>query len=414
MSTYYSAKNNKNKIFVIVLIMCSINFFELQIIKGSFFRYVQFGYLLLTISLSLPYIFSKKKAFFIPVQLIFISVLLSIFIATFTRNQNFIDSVGGTVPILIWGTFFYLNHVAFPVDKIENIVIGYGILYLILYLFQFTHPQTALFIKLETIDYSRGILRIVFPGRGLFYLTIFIAINKITSSKRNQILWGLISIAGIVVTVMQVTRQFIFATIFIYFIHFIRNVNILNKISVLLVLGGLIFYVYHSDNIILTNLKDTQGQNNELGSDYIRIQEAIFYITNFSESTFNRIFGNGVPYGETSDYNKYYGRLILNYGYWLSDVGIIAIYAMFGIIAVIGYYLIWLKSFFIKLPKAFYYLKYYLWFLLLTSFTSDTIYSSYDLIATVLVIHSYQIILEKDVMEKRRNKDLSIMSTAVK
>ena len=189
---------------------------------------------------------------------------------------------------------------------------------------------------------------------------------------------------------MQVTRQFIFATLLIYIIHFIRNTVWYNKILVAILSCFVIYYITVASDPVLTSLKDTQESNQELGTDYIRIQGALFFMNDFARNEFGRIFGNGVPYGETSAYNKYYGWLLLNYGYWLSDVGLVAVYAMFGIPAVLGYLLIWLMSLFIKIPKEYYYLKYYLWFLFMTCLTSDTIYSSYDLIATILVVHIYQ------------------------
>ncbi|TLV03712.1 hypothetical protein [Dyadobacter luticola] len=379
-----------------VLIICSINFFELQAIKGSAFRYVQFAFLLLAIVISMPYLFMKGGGFLTPVRLIFISAFISIFIASFTWDQTLIDSLGGTIPVLVWGVLFYLLHIAYPIEKIERIVLGYGLLYLVLYFFQFTHPETGYFVKLETVESSRGIVRIVFPGRGLFYFMSFMAINKLTTGQKNKWLWVVLSALGIIVTVMQVTRQFIGATMVIYAIHFLRGIALYKKVLVAVFIAGAIFVFLQTDNPIVRGLTDTtQEQAEEDGTDNVRYRGAMFFLTDLSKTTFNRIFGNGVPYGETSGYNRYYGWLIGNYGFWLADVGIFAVYAMFGVFAVLGYFLIWIKSFFTKLPDEYQYLKYYLWFLLLTSLSSDTIYSSYDLIATVMIVYIFQVVSTK-------------------
>lgn len=391
-----------NSLLLIILIICSINFFELQSLKGSVFKYLEFGYLLIAIIFSMPYSFPQSQGFVLPVQLISFSIFISIFISSLTRGQSTIDSIGGTIPVLIWFVFFYLKHIDFPIADIEKIVVSYGIIYLILYFFQFTHADKGYFVDLSTIDTSRGITRIVFPGRGLFYLTIFIAINKLTTNKSNRMFWVFLSLLGIIVTVMQVTRQFILATVIIYLFHFLKDINLFKKLIVLCGTIVLIFYFSQSQNPIVKGLRETQVRTEESGTDYVRVRAGIFFLEDFSNSTFSRIFGNGVPYGDTSPYMKYYGWNVENNGYWLNDVGLIAIYAMFGIFAVLGYILIWIKSFTISVPKKYFYLKYYLWFLLITCLASDTIYSPADLITTVLVVYIYDTLF----VEEKNNKYL--------
>lgn len=389
-------KKTFNSLFIILLIICSINFFELQSLKGSLLKYLEFSFLLLASILSIPYAFQKPHGFIFPVQLISFSILISMFISTLTREQGIVDSLGGTIPVLIWFIFFYLKHIDYQIENIEKIVVSYGIIYLIFYFFQFTHPDKAYFIDLETLDLSRGIVRIVFPGRGIFYLTIFISINKLTTNKQNLWFWAFLSTMGIIVTIMQVTRQFIFATFIIYLFHFLRDQQLYKKLIVVISLLGILIYITQSNHPIVEGLRNTQDQTMDNGSDDVRVRAATFFLTDFSNSIFNRIFGNGVPYGDTSSYMTYITWHIVNYGFWLADVGLVGVYVMFGVFAVLGYVLVWIKSFIVKLPKKYFYLKYYLWFLLLTCLTSDTIYSPKDLIATVLVVYIYQAIFERE------------------
>ena len=385
---------NYQLIFLVVLVMCCINFFDLQSIKGSSFRLVQFGVIIVAILLSIPGLFVNGSGFIAPVQLLVGSIVLSLLIAVFTRGQSVVDSFIGSVPVLVWSLFFYLRRIGPSIRTIERIILGYGLLYLVLYFFQFTHPTSNYFVDLEVVDDSRGILRMVFPGRGLFYLMVFMAITKINITGTNKWVWISLAVVGLVVTVMQVTRQFIFGAVLIYLIHFLKDLSVLKKVFLVGFAVVSIYFILQTDNPIVTGLRDTQEQTKDSGSDYIRLQTAVFFLNDFSDSFFNRVFGNGVPYGSNSPYYHFYKYYVDNYGYWLSDVGLVAIYAMFGVLAVVGYLLIWLKSFTIPLPKPYMYLKYYLWFLLITSFTSDTIYSPNDLIATVMVIYSYQVIYE--------------------
>ncbi len=381
-------------IFVAALIICSINFFDLQILRGSFVRYIQFGFLLGTIAISFIYFFVKNSGFIFPVKLISFSILLSIFIANLTWNQDLGDCITGTIPVLIWVVFFYLRYLKYPISSIEKLIIGYGILYIIFYFFQFTHADKSYFINTEEIDVSGGITRIVFPGRGIFYLTVFMAINKLTCEKNNRWFWCILSILGIVITIMQVTRQFIFGIAIIYLFHFLKNQNISKQILVTLLVAFSFFYVSQSDSPIIKGLMKTQSDDLQSGSNYIRLKEAAFFLEDYPYSKINSVLGMGVAYGDNSKYYKYSEFYQDYYGYYLSDVGLIAVYVMFGVFAVLGYLMIWVKSFRLRIPEKYLYLKYYLSFLIFTCLTSDTIYGTSDLISTILVVYSFQTIYE--------------------
>ena len=352
----------------------------------------------IAILLSVLYVFPKRQAFILPIQIIIFSVVISMFISTLSRDQGLIDSVIGSIPVLILIVFFYLKHIKFPIEQIEKITIGFGILYAILYFFQFMHPSSNYFIDTETVDDSRGITRFIFPGGGIFTLTTFIAINKLTTERKNRWFWSILTVLSIVIYVMQVTRQVIFAMLIIYLYHFTKDISLFKKIVLVSCVAAILFYFSQSDNQIVVGLASTHEQTQESGVDYIRVQAATFYLTDFSNTVLSRILGNGVPYGDTSPYYMYSSWYTINYGFWLSDVGLIAVYAMFGVFAVLGYFIIWLKSFFIKLPKEFFYLKYYLWFLLMTSLTSDSIYSPNSMIITVFVLYIYQSVYEKKML----------------
>ena len=104
--------------------------------------------------------------------------------------------------------------------------------------------------------------------------------------------------------------------------------------------------------------------------------------------------GNGFA-NDTSNYGKALIALGDRYGYFLTDVGLVEVYVSFGIFAILGYFLIFVKSFTIPVPKEYYYLKYYLWMIMLTCLTSDFLISYYFLITTVLVLYCYQLLYEQ-------------------
>lgn len=360
----------------------------------------------MAIAISLPYFFLKREGFVLPVQLISISIFISIIVAHFSWEQSWSDSILATLPYMLWPVFFYLKHLKYPIETLEKLIVIFGIIYIILYFFQLAHSDTVYFGWDEELDLSRGIARIVFPGGGVFYLTIFIALSKFSSQNQHRWFWLILLIMGIVITVLQVTRQYIAVVLLIYIFHFIKDQKFYKKVIISASFIGLLVYISQSDNPVVRGLRSIQQETVSEGKDYIRVKSGIYFLTDFSPSIINRIVGNGFPYGDKSEYGRVQQSLNEINGFYLSDVGLIAFYAMFGVLAVFGYFLIWMKSFTLKLPKKYYYLKYYLWFLLLTCLTSDSIYTYKYLIATVFVLYCYQTVYEEESLNSEERLEL--------
>ena len=233
-------------------------------------------------------------------------------------------------------------------------------------------------------------MRIIFPGGGVFVLTSFIAINKLTSQEKNRWFWLLLTIAGIVIPVMQVTRQFIAGILLIYLYHAIRSISLSKKVLIFGSFLALIIFLQNVDHPIIEGLIDSTRSDARLGTNYIRVLAGEYFLSDFSPNLVTQLLGNGAPYFGVSNFGLYVDSLGVSQEYFLSDVGIIAVYVMFGVLAILAYFLIFIKSFVIPLPEQFQYLKYYLWFMLLTSLTWYTTYHYHYLIITVYVLYMYQ------------------------
>ncbi|WP_147294324.1 hypothetical protein [Pontibacter diazotrophicus] len=318
--------------------------------------------------------------------------------ANISWEQNFKDSLIETTPYLLWMLFFYLLYIRIPIRILENIIIIYGILYIVLYFIQLSNSHNVLFGKPisggDEFTEQRGMTRIIFPGGGIFILSIFIALNKLTTKVKNLWFWLLITCLGLLIPILQVTRQFIAGIMLIYLYHFTQSISLFKKTFLLLLFGGIVITASYVEHPILQGLIETQERDANLGENYIRVLAGNYFMTDFSPNTLSKIFGNGVPNWGISDYGIFVEILAHEQEYYLSDVGIIAVYAMFGIISILGYIIIWIKSFTIPLPKEYYYLKYYLWFLLFTSFTWFTVYHYHYMISTVFVLYIYQHLYE--------------------
>jgi len=392
-------------LLVILVIIVSFKFFDAQFINPSIVNYSLYICLIGVVIISLPYVAPLNKGFVFPVQLLFISFIISIIMANLYWDQSLKDSVIATMPYFVVIFFFYLLHTEFPVKRLEQIIVGFGLLYILLYFFQLANSPTVLFGKSlwgDEFSESRGITRIIFPGGGVFVLTTFIAINKLTSKNNYKWFWGILAICGILIPILQVTRQFIAGILLLYLYHAIRTLSITKKTLIFVSLIGVFFYLSTISNPIIDGLLESTESDASLGSDYIRVLAGEFFLFDFSPNLITSIFGNGVPYTGTSNYGLYIDMITETRYFFLSDVGVIAVYAMFGLLAVIAFVIMWIKSFTMALPKEYQYLKYYLWFLILTSFTWYTTYYYHYLLITIIVLYMYQSIYYKKKSEYRQ------------
>ncbi len=196
-------------LFVFLLVIVSFRFFDTTFLSESFKNYFEFLFILSAIGLSMPYVFSTRIGFVLPVQLIVLSMLVSMVMANISWGQSFIDSIIATVPLMLWLFFFYLLHVKIPVKTIEGIILIYGVIYILLYFYQLAHSQTVLFGWGDEFMEDRGVIRILMAGGGIFFLSSFLALNKLTTQKRGRLLWISLSILGIVIPFLQASRQLI-------------------------------------------------------------------------------------------------------------------------------------------------------------------------------------------------------------
>ncbi|MBD3627943.1 hypothetical protein [Cyclobacterium sp.] len=390
-------------VFLVLLVIISLNFFDAKFINPKMVNYLEFLAVLGTVLVSSIYMFDRKDGFVLPVQLISFSIIFSMVMALFSWGQGLKDSLLETSQYMLWPLFFLLLHLKIPLRTLEKIILGYGLLYVLLYFFQYANAHTVFFgkpISGEEFSEQRGAIRIIFPGAGMFILSIFIAITKITQNDRNKWLYLGFAILGLIVPVMQVTRQFIAGVFLIYFYHFFKSQSLLKKSLILGVFAGGLILLVNADIPMIKGVIEVQQRDSKLGKDYIRVQAGEYFLTDFSPNTLSQIFGNGAPNWGISAYGKFMERLSNTHEYFLSDVGIIAVYAMFGVFAILGFVLMWYKSFVLPVSGEYVYVKYYLWYLLFTSFTWYSVYHYHYLIATIFALYIYH----RSSMEEKKKE----------
>lgn len=395
-------------LLIIFIMAGSIRFFEPAFIDDSILNYVQYLSTFVAIIFSIPHLVKPPFKFNLAVYILLAAVIFSIFMAIVFWDQSIKDTLFSTFEYFIIFFYFFLVSSSLSLQTFEKIIIGFGIVYLLLFAFQFASGTTIYFGKSlfgdEFIE-SRGVVRIIFPAAGLLYLSTFLAFTKSLATRGlNKWLWILFASLGILVPILQVTRQFIAGVLLILAFHILINVSPIKKtfIVILFLLSGLV--VLNSDLPLVEGLKEQTTDDFSQGSDYIRVQAGKYFLTDFSPNGTTKVFGNGVPYVGVSDYGDFIAMLGYNQYYFLSDVGIIAVYVQFGVFAILAFIIIWVLSVTVPLPKEYYYLKYYLWLLLLTSLTWYSVYHYHYLFCNILVLAMYQKIYQQQIRTKLKVK----------
>lgn len=382
--------NKYIKAFIIfITILFSLKFFEVRFLGDLIGIKIPLLFVLILVLISLRYFFSCKGSLVLPVQLLTISMLFSMVSAYLVWGQSVMDSLVRTIPLTVIPIFFILNSIKFPIKILESVILIFGYIYFVLSLFQLLNPEIAYFghaLVDESGGYreSRGVTRIIFPGGGIFWLACFISISKLISNKGNKYLLIPLAIYGLMVPILQATRQLIAYVIVIYFLHFGFQISLAKKIiiSIIIIVSGL--YIGALNLPVFEGIYQQTIDSKSEGTKYIRFITGAYYLTEFSETFYSKILGNGVP-NEKSVYGTVTSRLI-DKGIYLEDVGIIGLYSQVGIFAIIAWILIWYRTFTVRLPKEYYYCKYYLWMILFTSLTSGSIYTVSYAISTALVL----------------------------
>ena len=294
-----------------------------------------------------------------------------------------------TVPYMIWFVFFYLLYIRYPMYKVEQMVMLFGCIYIVLFIFQFLNSGQVYFGYREEFTEDRGVIRVNFPGGGIFFLAYLIALIKAAKGTKHRWFFILFLMVGAVVTIMQVTRQSIVIIMLVTVYHFTKRVSIPKRIGILALFSLSLFLALNSEHPIAKGLVEKQKETAASGEQNIRVKAGTYFLSEFSPNLATHVFGNGVP-----NYNSSLGRKIeslkIIQRFYLSDVGIVGFYVMFGILGIIGYLLIFAKSILFKVPKQYYYLKYYVWYLAATCLTSDSVYSTNFLISNILVFYGFQ------------------------
>ena len=193
----------------------------------------------------------------------------------------------------------------------------------------------------------------------------------------------------LIMIILSVTRQIIAITLILGTLFFLKKSNIYQKIIFVITISLFTIYILPQIPIYKALVETTQNQidNNKNKKEDVRIRAARFYLDEYQTNDITRIFGNGIPSIGNSKWGDDFENTTRNEGYYSSDIGWIGFYWHFGIITVLGVFILLFKAATIKKSPDHEYLTYYCWAIILLSIMSAPILIYRQVIDIMFVLY---------------------------
>ncbi len=277
--------------------------------------------------------------------------------------------------------FFLLLKSRIKRRELERLITAYFLIYFVLKLIGLYYAPTKIFGAFydasELLD-DRGAYRVVVPGIGFVFLAFFMHLYK--AIKNKKVVDIVLTIMASWCIVMSLTRQVIVVSFLLFMIMLILRAK--RKFLLLFICAvvsvALFSYVQTTSNKMvrgMVELSEKQIENNSMGDTDIRILAAEYYLFHFNEKPLSNLLGNG-PFHASSDYGKEMIKINTFKNFYLSDVGYVQIFVLYGVIGLCLFFNVFLKVAFSCKISHLQWWHYYFVFVLLTNIASQRMYAS--------------------------------------
>jgi hypothetical protein len=394
------------KSLLIIIILFSLEFYQLTFIPEGIIKVselVSIGIIAALILINLVYgrTRSVKMRFALPILLIFISVIISMFGAYLFQNQSFANTAYGQKAIYFYLIYFLLHLMKMEDDFVIKTILSLGLVYIALYLLQyFIYPVEITRTKMFM---DRGTVRIFLAGAGYLVVAYFIWLYLAVKEYKLKYVFFLLLALGIFV--LLGTRQ-ILATVFLLTLLFLFQSRLIKSKVLIFTLFALalipVFFIFK--DIFMAMYADTLEQSQNIQTDN-RFEAAVFFLTKFFPSDLAYLTGNG------SAYNSLYKLRLLRYseqyGYYLSDIGLIGEYVKYGMIFVFAIFMMLYRVLRAKLTEKFMFIKYNFLSLLLALLTAGAALGSdgMSIVVNSMLLYLVDLNLSEEQPEKLEAPD---------
>lgn len=397
----------RRKIFLMLAPTFCYQLFEYRAIPVVVLKMSGFLTSFLLFILSLKQIFLKHyKAFSIPwlLRAIIIQTLFTFIIAALYWGQPFPNTFRSSICFFNLSFFFILLKYKAERSFVLKLVFAYTVIEVILLLYAFSVAPIRVFGMLGEdgdlyVSDERGGYRLSIVGKTIAAIAYFYFLGKAFVEKgRKRLVCIAISIMLLLFTCSSLTRSNIasvfLATVYVIYSHTKNKIKFLALLAVSIISVIFIFQHFFQEQYeTMLDLTETQfsysGKNDTISWTY-RIYEYIFFFTEYNQSFFTYIFGNGMP--NDSPLHKYEAYWKLR-GYWSDDVSYSIIFTALGLVGLFLYIALIVKALRTRISSENNFCKSYILYAAISTTTVSTLLDSVPLCICLYIIYKNNLIL---------------------
>jgi hypothetical protein len=346
-----------NKILLHIIILCSLSFYNIAFLGPKVKYFDLLGVMLILFILVIYIVYSKpiqfKKYFTWPIVVTMTGVLLSTGFCKIYYGQSILYTFWEQKEMFLYLGYFMIHMMKPDPKDIEKIISLYAIIFIAFYFLQYILYPTVIFDVDMRED--RNTIRIALPGSIFMLIGYFMFLQKFmqTNKPKYFIFCFLILLAVILLGGRQLIS--ILSLMTILGLIFSKRIKSRGFIYFLIMVGFIpMYFIFYNIFVELTSATIT---NLTHGNEDIRLKTLRFFLLDSFPNTVSYITGNGAP-SITSSYGRGLSAAAGKYKFFLSDIGIIGNYFVYGLFFVLGVLFIFLRTARLKILPGQYYTRY--------------------------------------------------------
>lgn len=270
------------------------------------------------------------------------------------RGQSISTTILATRTVALLSIYFVLHKYKYSYDTVLKVVLRVSYIVTAIYILQqILYPSVYLFGQPITLDnpveirngFYRFRLHSLIP---FVYIGFYYMLNKWLQKRHNKhskkILISLFLFAFAIY--LTLTRQiWVCVLLPALFYNVLKDSKITGTKIAYIISGIVILYIIYINIDIFVGKDLIQRSHAENTDDNIRLLAMNFYGIEYWEDKTNMIFGNGYPSWGNSEYGNYMEFIETERKLYRSDIGIIGLFNIYGIVYVSALILLYVKLF---------------------------------------------------------------------
>lgn len=401
------------KFVLISVILCSLELYTLVFLPDMVIEVVEMaGIAIILFFLVLYIVYGEerqgKKRFAMPVWMILVAVLLSMIGAMVFQEQSFSTTAIGQRVIYYYLIYFLLHYLKIPTDYIRKTIVAFAIVYMVLYVAQYIIFPTALIKSKMFMD--RGTLRIFMPGAGFLVIAYFIWLHSFFKTYKFK--YFLLLLGAMMVFVLLGTRQVLASMLLLSIVFMLQSKVIKSRVLFFMLIGVALVPVYFLFQDIINSMLDVTVSQSQSAGTNVRVKAARYFLFDFNKNDLAYFIGNGAP--GSSAYGLRMAGIAERYGYYRSDLGLIGEYTQYGVLFVVGVFIIFYRALSSQIPEDLMFIKYNFLGLIITLVTGAGAFgsNSINILINCMLLYMIDMHLNEEKQEKEE-KESSINTFAI-